>query len=88
MSRVSMHWLAANMSNQRGPRMYPFVRQFYHPSDRVQRASREGAQRFQLDGRQYPADAYEVKDLAWKMRSGVPCALQKGRRSIVYLLTL
>ena len=46
--------------------MYTFTRQFFHPSDRCARCSREAVERFYADNCQFPPDAYEEISLAWK----------------------
>ena len=46
--------------------MYPFTREFPHPTDWCSKASPEAQSRFHADHRRFPPAAYERGNLAWK----------------------
>lgn len=53
---------------QRGGKgaMFTFTREFKHPADRCRHVSKDAAKRFEQDGRRFPPDVYEDKNLLWK----------------------
>ena len=46
--------------------MYPFTREFFHPTDRCAQATPEAVSRFMQDSRRFPPSAYEDHCLLWK----------------------
>ena len=49
--------------------MYPFTREFFHPTDRCSQATPQAVSRFMEDARRFPPSAYEEHCLLWKQET-------------------
>ena len=60
------HFQPAEVCMEKAEPMSTFSREFWHPTDRLQAASRQAQERFELDHRRFPPSAYEDPSLLWQ----------------------